>query len=140
MTGEAWDHSVRNTIKITASGTAVSAADTYWKPDHVLNAVPIALPPPAPGFHAKLGLPPLDVLFNNNPALHAWATDTDTGGMTNCVTIMCDRDSALLTARKRWLEVRQYADPIADLSKACISARQGSVTLYNDAIGVITET
>lgn len=125
ITTEAWEHSVKTTGNTLTNLTEAGA---------------FALPPVAEGFDMKIGTPPLDVLFSNNRALHTWATDTDTGGMTNCVTIVFDRNNALLTARKRWLQIENYAHPIEDLTNITITARQDSVTLFNDAIGVITET
>ena len=83
----------------------------------------------------------LDILFSNRPALHAAMPGTDTpgGAMTKCVSIVFDRNNALLTGRKRWMEIKNYADPINDLSGAVVSFRQDSITLYNDSICVITE-
>ena len=66
-----------------------------------------------------------------------------TGGagtaMTDCITMVFDRGSALLTGRKHWLKLENYSHPIEDLSGAVVSARQDSVTLYDDSICKITE-
>lgn len=126
ITPEAWEHSVNSTMTTLANN----------KP--ILHS----LPPPTPGFNMKISsasshLQPIDILVSTNRALHA---NGDTGAMTDCVTILFDRNNALLTGRKRWLEIKNYAHPIEDLTGAVVSARQDSVTLYNDAIGVITET
>ena len=123
ITPEAWIHSVKLTPLTLAS--------------NIPN--PYSIPAPAQGFDAKIGIPPLDMKFSTSPVLHL-ATDVEGAVMTKCVTIVFDRNNAMLTGRKRWLEIKNYADPIRDLSKAIITARQDSVTLYDDAIGVITET
>lgn len=49
------------------------------------------------------------------------------------------KEYALLTGRKRWLRIEKYSDPIRDLIGATITARQDSVTVYNDAAAVLTE-
>ena len=72
-----------------------------------------------------------------------WSTvDTLTNSqvMDNLVSIMFDKRYALLSARKRWLRIENYSDPVRDLVGATITARQDSVPVYDDAIGVITET
>lgn len=122
MTPEAWEHSVQTTMPALA------------------NNIPVQynLPPPAEGFHMKIGVPPMDLLFSTNAALHAAAKIPV--AMTDCVTIIYDRNNGLLTGRKRWLQINNYAHPIDDLEGAVISARQDSVTLYDDAIAVITES
>jgi len=136
ITPEAWEHSVQSTL--FEYGTAVgSAADTYWKPQQTSRLHGAAvLGPVAEGFHIRIGSPPLDVLFSTNQALHA---AVDTTALTNCVTIVFDRNNALLTGRKRWMQINNYANPVSDLTGAIVSARQDSVTLYDDAIAVITE-
>jgi len=67
------------------------------------------------------------------------ATDAE-GVFTDCVTLIFDRDNALVTGRKRWMEIKNYGDPVSDLAGAVVSCRQDSVTTYNDAIAVLTET
>jgi hypothetical protein len=124
ITTEAWEHSVQTTHITLASNVP-------WI-YHV--------PPPAEGFHLKLGIPPLDVLFCNNAALHAGDYGAAKAAMTDCVTIIFDRNNALLTGRKRWMQINQYSHPIDDLAGAVVTARQDSVTRYDDAIAVITET
>jgi len=65
---------------------------------------------------------------------------TNSKAFTNCVTIVFDKDYALLSGRKRWLRIEKYSDPIRDLAGATVTARQDSVTVYNDAIYVLTES
>ena len=116
-TSEAWGHSI-----------GVHAAPVGW------DTGPVEKP-----FNAKLGT--LDVLFSNSRQLHAAAaTDADEAAFTNCVSVVFDRANALLTGRKRWLQVENYADPVNDLVGAVVSCRQDSVTMYKDAIYVLTET
>ncbi len=112
ITTHAWNHSVKSTGDTLASNIPT----------------PYSLPPVAEGFQCKVAMPPLDVLFCDNDALHE-AGELAGSAMTNCVTIVCDRNNALFTGRKRWLEVLNYAHPIEDLAGAVISARQDSVTL-----------
>jgi len=59
---------------------------------------------------------------------------------TDLLTIVFDKDYAMLSGRKRWLRIENYSDPVRDLVGATITARQDSVTLYKDSIFVITET
>ena len=137
ITSEAWEHSVQKSFVQYGVEVAGGAAGDYYTPyspmsTFMTNAI-------SPGFDAKIGAPKLDVKFSNNDALHA-AYPTDTTAMTNCVTIVFDRNYALLTGRKRWMRLENYSDPIADLSGAIVSCRQGSVTLNDNAIGVIVET
>jgi len=89
------------------------------------------------GYTAKLGI--LDVVMSTNKILHD-STDAVGGAFTECVNIIFDRANALLTGRKRWMEIRNYADPVRDLAGSTITARQDSVTLYDDSIYVLTET
>ena len=67
-------------------------------------------------------------------------TLTNSGVFDNLVTIVFDKDNALLSGRKRWLRIENYSDPIRDLVGATVTARQDSVSIYNDSINVITET
>jgi hypothetical protein len=76
---------------------------------------------------------------NMDILLHPYATDlTSSGGKLE--TIVYSRGNGLLTGRKRWMQVENYSNPMADLGGAVITARQDSVTLYDDAICVIAET
>jgi len=85
---------------------------------------------PAEGFNeVRLGL---DVLLNDSPLLK-------TNG-TNAYSVVFDRNNALLTGRKRWLELKNFSNPIEDIAGAVVSFRQDSVSLYKDAICLITES
>jgi len=44
------------------------------------------------------------------------------------------------TVRKRWLKIENYSDPIKDLVGAVVSARQGHLVAYADAVCVISLT
>lgn len=131
MTTEAWQHSVQTTF---GAETAGGAAGDYWVMRPYVQA--ITTKPVADGFDLKMLT--LDVLFSDNVALY----NGEPAGtaMTNCVTIVYDRMNGLLTGRKRWLQINKYSDPTQDMSAAVISFRQDSVTLYDDAIYVLTET
>jgi len=117
-TTEAWEHSISKGIgKETAGG----AAGDFWQPDSGYQINPV----------------PLNFIYTNNSALHL---ATDTTAMTKCVTVVFDKNNALITGRKRWMQIDNYSDPIRDIEGAFISARQDSATLFNDSICVITET
>jgi len=92
---------------------------------------------PAVGF--DLNFYGCDTAFCNLRTLHA-ATDAVGAAFTKCVTIVFDRNVALVTARKNWLRVENYSDPVKDLAGAVISGRQDSITAVDCAIAVITET
>ena len=115
ITPEAWAHSV-----------STQASETGWH-----------LQASTPGYNARLGI--LDVLLSVSKNLHA-STDAVGGAMTNCISVIMDRNNSMLTGRKRWMQINNYADPVRDLAGATITARQDSVTLYDDAIYVLTET
>lgn len=112
-TPEAWSHSI-----------AVDATAAYYPTGVTTGA-------PAPGFHMKFHN--MDVLFRTDDCLY-------TGAWTAAVSLIFDRKNALLTGRKRWLAMEKYANPVADLAGAVVSARQDSVTVYNDACCELTET
>jgi hypothetical protein len=122
-TQEAWAHSI-------AYGAEVAQA-RYW-----IHPMALASSLPPTGYHAKYGT--LDVLINNSDILHA-SSDLAGAAMTACKTIVFDRNNALLTARKRWLRIENYAQPIKDIAGAVVSFRQDSVSLYNDSIYLLTE-
>ena len=112
----AWYHNIVTTAYISSS--------TYSEP-WAYNAIVDGLPSKILG--CKVYWSTVDTL-------------TNTQVMDNLVSIMFQKDRALLTGRKRWLRIENYSDPIRDLVGAAITARQDSVTIYNDSIGVITET
>jgi len=93
-------------------------------------------PAPPEGFHVQMQL--LSVRFCSDPVMHDSA---DAAGevMTACKTAVFDKKAALLTGRKRWMKIENYADPVRDIGGAVVSCRQDSVTLYKDAGCVITE-
>ena len=91
---------------------------------------------PQLGFDARIGV--LDVAISNSPALHS-ATDVSGAVFLANKTVVFDRNNAVLTGRKRWMEIKNYSDPVQDILGAVVSFRQNSVSLYNDAIYVLTE-
>lgn len=115
ITPEAYSHSV-----------AVDATAAYF-------TTTIVPQPPATGFDLKFHN--LDTIFSSSNEL---GTNT-AGAMTLCKTIIFDRTIAMITGRKNWLRIENYANPIADLAGAVISGRQDSVTVVDAAIGVLTE-
>ena len=115
VTPSAWGHSI-----------STQATEVGW-----------TLTPSTSGYNLRLS--DLDVLKSTSTTLHA-STDAVGAAMTNCITLIFDRDHALLTGRKRWMQVDNYADPIRDIAGASISCRQDSVSLYDDSIFVLTET
>ena len=75
----------------------------------------------------------MDILLHNSAS-------TLTNSSSKLVTIVLDRVNALITGRKRWLQLENYKDPIRGLAGAVITFRQDSVTFNDDAICRITET
>jgi len=123
ITPEAWEHTVGTQEIAGGAAGDVSAHLTTFKP-------------PAPDYN--LTYSGLDTLFNASPQLHDSA-DAEGAAFTTCVTLVFDRNNSILTGRKRWLEIKDYSDPVEDIAGAVVSYRQDSVTLYKDAICVITE-
>ena len=89
------------------------------------------------GFNIRIGQ--LDFVFSTSKQLHDSADDAGLA-FTECITLVFDRRNALITARKNWLRVENYANPVQDLAGAMITGRQDSVTNFNDAIYKLTET
>jgi len=119
-TPEAWEHSISQT---TTAGTMDAVAPVRKDAKYDL----------------KLSILNLDVLFSTSTVLHDSADVVD-AAFTACVSLVFDRNHALLTGRKRWLALENYSKPIEDLAGANVSCRQDSVTLYDDSIYVLTET
>jgi hypothetical protein len=111
---EAWGHSI-----------SAQAVATGWN-----------VTPSTQNYDYKIGI--LDVLVRTCSTL--MSTVGTTLATTKCITLVFDRNNALLTGRKRWLEIKDYSDPINDIAGAVVSYRQDSVTLYKDSIYKLTET
>jgi HK97 family phage major capsid protein len=120
LTPQAFWHSIVTTTLI--------AAGTYSEP-FAYNVIVDALP------KRLLGC---NIIWRTDPTLHY--TDDASGTFTRCVSIMFDKAYALLTGRKRWMRIENYSNPVRDLKGAVVTFRQDSVSIYNDSIGVITET
>jgi HK97 family phage major capsid protein len=119
-TPEAFWHSIVSTV--------LTGAATYSEPWNY-QVITEALP------KRMLGC---NVIYRTDPTLHC-STDA-AGTFTDCVSIMFDKAYALLTGRKRWMRIENYSNPVRDLKGAVVTFRQDSVSIYNDSIGVITET
>jgi hypothetical protein len=119
-TPESWEHSISQS---TTAGTMDAVAPVQIDKN----------------FDLKLAVLNLDVVFSTSEILHDSADLVD-AAFTECVNIVFDRNNALLTGRKRWMQINNYSDPVRDLSGVVVSFRQDSVTLYDDAIYVLTET
>lgn len=52
--------------------------------------------------------------------------------------IALNKTYGIQTVRKRWLKIENYSDPIKDLVGAVVSARQGHLNAYADAICMIS--
>jgi hypothetical protein len=76
----------------------------------------------------------MDIIFTNCDYT------TNSKAFTEQKTVLADKAFALVTGRKRWLRIENYAEPVMDLVGATVTARQDSVTLYKDSIFTITET
>jgi hypothetical protein len=61
------------------------------------------------------------------------------GAADHLQTIVFNRQNALLTARKRWLQVENIFDAPTDIENIVVSFRQDSTTLYKDAQALVTE-
>jgi len=137
VTQNAYDGFISNTLVIHPSAWSytVGCGSKQITPtiagDVLLPVNPIANPgAPALGYDMKWHM--LDTLFVASTVL--------TTAGDPMYTIVFDRNNAMLTGRKRWLQIDNYSDPIRDLAGAVISARQDSVTLYKDAICLSTAT
>lgn len=126
-TRESWYHSIKDFGDETAGG----AAGDYWEFQQGYTTKPVA-----EGFDVRIDI--LDVLFSDSPQLHD-STDALGAAFTTCIVLIFDRFNSLLTGRKRWLQINNYSEPVRDLAGCTITARQDSVTLYDDAIYVLTE-
>lgn len=89
------------------------------------------------GFNIRIGQ--LDFIFSTSKELHDTADDVGLA-FTECITVVFDRRNALITARKNWLRIDNYSDPVKDLAGAMITGRQDSVTNFNNSIYRLTET
>lgn len=128
-TSEAWEDAINSTIGIEV------AQARYWQP-YAGYTTP-STKAIAEGFDFKLLN--LDMMLLNADALHTKDQLPGTA-MLACKTIVYDRTNALFTGRKRWMQIDKYSDPVKDLAGAVFTCRQGSVTLYNDAVYVLTES
>ena len=115
LTSESWGHSV-----------GVHAVPTGWDTRQPLGE-----------YHASLGM--LDVLIYNSPELHD-AADVVEAAFTTCISVIFDRKNALLTGRKRWMRMENYANPFDDLSGVTVTSRQDSISVYNDCVFRLTES
>ena len=127
-------HSVRETI---GRDIAPAVAGNIWKPTPMPQYTPVAQ-----GFDFKIEN--LDVKLSTSSTLHGLGvrgvTDAVGDSPTQCVTLIFDRNNALLTGRKRWMRIENYSDPRTITQGAVVSCRQDSVTLYDDAVYNLTET
>ena len=112
----AWYHSI-----VTTGFIAASTYSEPWAYEAIVNGLPTKM----------LGCEIRWTTVN---------TMTNDKVMDDLVSIMFEDRFALLSGRKRWLRIENYSEPIRDLVGAAITCRQDSVTVYNDSIGVVTET
>ena len=78
----------------------------------------------------------LDVVQINSLQLGTVASNK----LTNAVSILLEKECGIVTARKNWLRIENYSDPVKDLAGAFVSGRQSCGELVNAAIGVLTES
>jgi hypothetical protein len=116
ITGEAWAHSVVSTITAGWTGTIAPAKQNP--------------------FDAVIGY--LNVIFSRYRTLGT-VTTAAPPVWTLCKTMVFDQKNALLTGRKRWMQIENYSDPVRDLAGAVVTSRQDTVSLFKDAIYVLTE-
>jgi len=76
--------------------------------------------------------------LSTNPLLHV-ATDAEGAAWTKCKSLLFDRKNALVIARKRWLTLEKFSEPIRDIATCTVTSRQDARTIYNNSIALITE-
>lgn len=112
---------------------SIITSTTAWM-DNIYGTVPagtVVQAPKRPAFDFNIA--GLDLMI--------WHNVTDlTSAASKLMTVVFDSKNAILTGRKRWLEIKNFSNAIEDIAGAVVSFRQDSVTLYKDAICVITET
>ena len=72
----------------------------------------------------------------NHPSL----TTVASGLPTNSVIYVFCKQYVYISGRKRWLRLENYADPVRDLVGATITARQDTVSIYNQSVAYLLET
>jgi len=113
---EAWFHS------ICADTTYTSYASTWHD---------IAISDPIRPGITLLGM---KVLWNLSLSTQAYET-----AALQIHSRLLQKESALLTGRKRWMRIENYSEPRRDLAGATVTCRQDSVTIYNDSISIMDE-
>lgn len=99
-----------------------------------------------------------DIDLSNNPiarlcgidvvrTMHLTTSDTPAANQyysglysTEWHSLAINKTYGIQTVRKRWLKIENYSDPIKDLVGAVVSARQGHLVAYADAVCVISHT
>jgi hypothetical protein len=118
--------------------TLIVTPETWWDAIITTAGHPEVHPGIA-GFDAWYGALDTEIvhtdLTSGNP-LGTWASNR----LTNAVSIVLDRDSALGVARKNWLRIENYSDPVRDLAGAVVTGKQACSELVCSSIGVLTET
>jgi hypothetical protein len=66
-------------------------------------------------------------------------SSTETNFPTNALSYVFCKNYSYISGRKRWLRIENYSDPVRDLVGAVISARQDTVSVYDDSVCKITE-
>ena len=61
------------------------------------------------------------------------------GAPLQMASALLNKANAMLTGRKRWLQIENYSDPIRDLKGAVISGRQDQISVIDAASCEITE-
>jgi len=74
-----------------------------------------------------------------------WTEGAHTGGEasgmpTNCISYVFSKGYGYLSGRKRWLRIENYSNPVEDLVGAVVSARQDTVSVYDDSVCKVSET
>lgn len=95
---------------------------------------PTIAPPQSPLFDAWYG--GFNIKFVNSEQMGTVSANR----LTVAVTIVMEREVAFVTARKNWLRIENYNDPVKDLAGAVVAGKQGVGELVDAAIGVLTET
>jgi hypothetical protein len=56
-----------------------------------------------------------------------------------CISYVFCKNESYISGRKRWLRIENYSDPVRDLQGAVISARQDTVSVYDDSVCKLSE-
>jgi hypothetical protein len=113
----------------------VVTPEVWWDALVTTAGHPEAAPSPN-GYDAWYGALDTMIVRTGLPTMGTLAANR----LTNAVTIVASKAAALGIARKNWMRIENYSNPISDLAGAVLSGKQAVAELVNAAIGVLTES